>query len=447
MAQAQSYIPPDRPTNSRSLWERARLVSPMGAQGEGKYYPPYPHFIARAFGAKIWDADGREYIDYWNGAGPCVLGHGDPEVNIAVFESIARHGVLFCAPHEAEVALCETLAEFVPSAEMSAFLNAGTDVLCMALRVARAATGRSIVVKFAGSYHGWYDSLLFNITSYDGPADNTGRYRPIAESSGIPEEAVNSVRVLEYNNIAAVEHLFEQEGCEIAAIVVEPIMHGPLAGCIPPVAGFLERLRALCTEHGSILVFDEILTGFRHDIGGTQRLCGVTPDLTAFGKAISNGFPLAALCGRRNVMENLSPHGGAYFSGTYNGNVTSVAAALATIAQLKDGTVHDRLWRLGDRLRDGFNEVFHRHGLKARSASYGSLVAIHFTDQPLCGFGDVVRSHDMTKSRDFVSFLYENGVYTKPRKVLRFAISGAHTPADIDQTVALSDAHFKKQRE
>jgi len=444
MAQASSYIPADRTPSSKSLWERARAVSPMGAQGEGKYYSPYPHFIRRAAGSRIWDADGFEYIDYWNGAGPCVLGHGDPTVNQAVTESIGEHGVLFCAPHEGEVELCETLAAHVPCAEMSAFLNAGTDVLCMALRTARAATGRRLIVKFAGSYHGWYDSLLFNITSYDGPADNQGRYRPIAESSGIPQDATDAIRVLEYNNTAAIERLFEQEGDAIAAVVVEPVMHGPLAGSIPPNTGFLERIRELCTKHGAVLVFDEILTGFRHDIGGAQKLCGVTPDLAAFGKAISNGFPIAALCGKRSVMRQLSPDGRAYFSGTYNGNVTSVAAALATIAQLKDGKIHRRLWDLGARLRDGFNRVFEDRQVEAKASNYGSLVAIHFSRQPLQNFGDVVRLHDPSRSREFVSFLYENGIYTKPRKVLRFAISAAHQPADIDRTIELADAYFEK---
>jgi glutamate-1-semialdehyde 2,1-aminomutase len=439
-----SYVPDTLTTKSKSLWQRARAVSPMGAQGEGKYYSPYPHFIQRAAGARIWDADGREYIDYWNGAGPCVLGHGDSHVHKAVSDSLAARGVLFCAPHEPEVELCEALAAHIPCAEMSAFLNAGTDVLCMALRAARAVTGRHLIVKFAGSYHGWYDSLLFNITSYDGPPDNEGRYRPIAESSGLPEEATRAIRVLEYNALAAVERLFERDGDQIAAVVVEPIMHGPLAGCIAPKGGFLERIRELCSQHGSVLVFDEILTGFRHDIGGAQRLCGVIPDLAAFGKAIANGFPIAALCGRRAVMRQLSPDGKAYFSGTYNGNVTSVAAALATIGQLRDGTVHRRLWTLGEQLRNGLNHVFKRHEIKANATSYGSLVAIHFTRAALENFGDVVRSHDPSQSRELVSYLYENGIYTKPRKVLRFAVSGAHTADDIDRTVAVVDQYFRK---
>jgi glutamate-1-semialdehyde 2,1-aminomutase len=439
-----SYVPTAQTSASKALWERARAVSPMGAQGEGKYYSPYPHFIRRAAGSRIWDADGREYIDYWNGAGPCVLGHGDPYVNEAVSDSLAKHGVLFCAPHESEIELCETLAAHVPCAEMSAFLNAGTDALCMALRVARTTTRRPLVVKFAGSYHGWYDSLLFNITSYDGPVDNEGRYRPIAESTGIPKEAANTIRVLEYNAVTAVERLFEREGDQIAAVVVEPVMHGPFAGCIPPKSGFLERLRELCSRHGAILIFDEILTGFRHDIGGAQKLCGVTPDLAAFGKAISNGFPIAALCGKRAVMQQLSPGGKAYFSGTYNGNVTSVAAALATIRQLRNGPIHHRLWALGERLRDSLNGIFKRNEVIANATSYGSLVAIHFTHAPLDGFGDVVRSHDPSRSRELVSFLYENGIYTKPRKVLRFAISAAHEPEDIDRTADVVDHFFRK---
>jgi glutamate-1-semialdehyde 2,1-aminomutase len=438
---ANAYDPNPAANRTHALWERARAVSPMGAQGDGKYYAPYPHFIARADGARLWDADGQTFIDFWNGAGPCVLGHGDAAVGEAVARAAAERGVLYSAPHELELQLCETLAQIIPCAEMSALLNAGSDILCMALRVARAATGRTLLVKFAGSYHGWYDAFLFNVSSFDGPPANDGQYRPLAESTGLPPSAVENVRVLDYNDTEAVKTLFAAEGDQIAAVVVEPVMHGPVTGSIDPLPGFLETLRSLCDTHGAVLIFDEILTGFRHALGGGQSMLGVVPDLAAFGKALSNGYPIAALCGRADLLRQLSPSGQAFFSGTYNGNVLSVAAALATIERLQDGTVFRHIHALGDRLRSGLDEVFRARGVAAHARACGSMVAIHCSERRLNSFGDVMLYHDMSVSPPLMAHLFGHGVYLKPRKVLRFAISAAHTEADIDRTVDLADGH------
>ena len=359
-----------------------------------------------------------------------------------VAETIETTGVVFCAANELEVELGETLGRLIPCAEMSAFLNAGSDVLYMAARLARAATGRRILVKFAGSYHGWYEDLLFNVSSYAGPADNRGLYQPIPESDGTGREAAEQIRVLDFNDIAAIEHLFESEGDEVAGIVVEPVMHGPLTGCITPLPGFLERLRDLCTAHGSLLIFDEILTGFRHHLGGSQTLYGVTPDLAAFGKAIANGHPLAALCGRRAVMEHLAPAGRAFFSGTYNGNVASVAAALATIERLADGAVLAHVWRLGARLGTGLDEIFARRSIAATARTYGSVVALHHSDRVLTSFGDVWRHHDMSFAADLATFMFDSGLYAKPRRTQRLLVSGAHTEAEIDRTIECLDRFY-----
>jgi glutamate-1-semialdehyde 2,1-aminomutase len=441
----QSFTPSANTANSRRIWERARKVSPMGAQGEGKYYAPFPHFIERAEGAYLWDADQTRYIDYWNGAGPCILGHVDRHVEARVSSTIEANGVVFCAPNALEVELCETLARIVPCAEMSAFLNAGSDVLYMAVRLARAATGRQILVKFAGSYHGWHEDLLFNVSSYKAAADNRGLYAPIAESDGGGLEPAANIRVLDFNDLAAVEQLFTIEGAHIAGVVVEPVMHGPLTGCITPTAGFLERLRTLCTAHGSLLIFDEILTGFRHHLGGAQTLLGVTPDLAAFGKAIANGHPIAALCGRRAVMEHLAPAGRAFFSGTYNGNVASVAAALATIERLSDGLIFKHVWDLGARLGDGLNAIFARQGLEAHARTYGSVVAIHHSSRTLNSFGEVWRHHDMSFAAELATFMFDHGIYAKPRRTQRLLVSGAHTAADIDHTLDVFDDFYARR--
>ncbi|MCW6509279.1 aspartate aminotransferase family protein [Lichenifustis flavocetrariae] len=435
------FTPSSNTARSQALWERARKVAPMGAQGEGKYYAPYPHFIERGRGAYVWDADGNTYVDYWNGAGPGVLGHADPVVERRVAETIETQGVVFCAPNALEVELGETLSRIIPCAEMSAFLNAGSDVLYMAARLARAVTGRTILVKFAGSYHGWFEDLLFNVSSYEKPADNRGLYAPLSESIGTNTSAA-CIRVLDFNDMAAVEQLFETEGDNIAGLVVEPVMHGPLTGCITPLPGFLERLRELCTAHGSLLIFDEILTGFRHHIGGAQALLGVTPDLAAFGKAISNGHPIAALCGPRAVMEQLAPVGRAFFSGTYNGNVASVAAALATIERLSDGSVFAHIAAMGAKLGDGLNAIFDRYGIEANARVFGSVVALHHSNRTLHSFGDVWRHHDMSFASELATFMFDNGLYAKPRKTQRLLVSGAHTAADIDRTLDVFDRFY-----
>jgi glutamate-1-semialdehyde 2,1-aminomutase len=325
---------------------------------------------------------------------------------------------------------------------MSAFLNAGSDILCMAVRIARAATGRDLLVKFAGSYHGWHDDFVFNISSYGAPPDEHGAYEPIAESDGLMAGSIGSIRVLEFNHPTAARRLFEREGDRIAAVIVEPVMHGPATGSIAPKPGFLEELRSLCTGHGSVLIFDEILTGFRHALGGAQALLGVTPDLAAFGKALANGYPIAALCGRAELIGHLSPSGRAFFSGTYNGNVVSVAAAMATIGRLEDGVVFRHIDRLGERLADGLNACFESRGVGARARRFGSMVAIHFSDRTLESFGDVMRFHDLRSSARLAAHLLQDGVYLKPRKVLRFAISAAHSDDLIDETVRAVDRHL-----
>ena len=431
---------------SEALWQEARRHAPMGAQGEGKYYSPYPTFIDRARGSRLWDADGNEYIDYWNGAGPCVLGHAHPEVNQAVKDVIDERGVLFCAPHEWEMVLAKRISELVPSAEMSAFGCGGSDALCYAVRVSRLYTKRTKILKFEGSYHGWYDGLLFSVTPDLAAAGDDDRPTPVPESLGLPPESAQHITILQYNDEAAVEKLFAEHGSEYACVIVEPVMHGAGVGVLEPRPSFLRFLRDICTRHGVVLAFDEILTGFRHDIGGAQCLMNVSPDLTAFGKAMSNGFPICALSGRREVMSHMSPQGRAYFSGTYNGNIMCVAAALKTIELLADGTVHRKLWALGKRFADGVNASAQRLAIRVRARHYGSMVTVHFTDRELFNYRDVIRNHDKALNRAFVDWVNERGLYTKPRRVNRFAISAAHTEQDIDRSIQIVDGFLTRNR-
>lgn len=430
---------------SERLFEEARKYAPMGAHGEGKYYDPYPLFIDRAKGARLWDVDGNEYIDYWTAAGPAVLGHSHPAVNEAVKEAMDRHGILFCAPHEWEVRLARRISELVPSGEMSAFACGGSDALCFGVRAARTATGRTKILKFEGSYHGWYDGLLFNVSPDPGKAGADDAPESIPESEGLPPEAATHITILPYNDETLVERLLSAHGREYACIVVEPVMHG--LGCITPKPGFLQFLREICDRYGIVLLFDEILTGFRHDVGGAQKLMGVTPDLTAFGKAMSNGFPICALSGNRAIMSHLAPQGRAFFSGTYNGNIMCVAAALKTIDLLADGSAHRKLWALGRLMTEGINAIVSRLGLRARARHYGSIVSLYFSDRLLMNYREVMRSHDRTLNRAFIDWLTAHGIYTKPKRVNRFMLSAAHTEDDIHRTVEVVEAFLVKHQE
>jgi glutamate-1-semialdehyde 2,1-aminomutase len=430
---------------SEAMWREAMNYEPMGAQGEGKFYAPFPVFIQRARGSRLWDVDGNEYIDYWNGAGPCVLGHAEPTVNNAAKSVLDDYGVVYCAPHEWELNLAKKIAEVVPSGEMSAFGCGGSDALCYAVRAARAHTGRTKILKFEGSYHGWYDGLLFGIVPdiEDSGPDEAPLSRP--ESKGLPPEASQHITVLPYNDPAAVERVFKAEGDKYACLIVEPVMHGSGVGVIEPKAGYLKFLRDICTRYGIVLVFDEILTGFRHHVGGVQKLMGVTPDLTALGKALSNGFPICSLSGKREFVSELTP-GRAYFSGTFNGNIMCVAAALKTIEMLSDGTAHKKLWALGERLGKGVNDAAARLGIKVRARYYGSMVAVHFSDRDLWNYRDVLRNHDKTLNTALIAWVNDHGIYTKPRRCNRFAISTAHTEADIDRTVEVIESFMARHR-
>lgn len=434
-ALAKTNRPAISTKRSEALWKEACNYSPLGAQGEGKHYGPYPHFIDRAKGAYMWDADGNEYVDYWNGAGPSILGHSHPDVNQAVKDALDNHGITYCAPHQWELELAKKISQCVKGAEMSAFGAGGSDALCYAVRAARSKTGRLKIVKFEGAYHGWYDGLLFNVKPNLDKAGPDDAPISVAESSGLPPEATQYMTVLPFNDEAAVEKLFKAHGQEYACLLVEPVMHGTATGLVKPKPGFLKFLRDICTRHGVVLVFDEILTGFRHDIGGVQTLEGVVPDLTAFGKALSNGFPICSLSGKREFVNELMPAGKATFSGTFNGSIVCVAAALKTLEILSDPAIYKRMWALGERFSTGVNDSIKKLKIKAQAVSYGAMGAVFFTDRPIHNVRDILRHHDEKLNRAFVEYLWDHGVFLKPRRTARFALSAAHTEADIDRTI------------
>ncbi len=357
-----SIVEPQR-TRSSELIERASGFVPGGVHSGRRSIDP-PLCFRRARGAYLEDLDGRTYIDYQGGAGTVILGHSHPAVVERVAE-VARERVLFgVGTTEAEVELAATVVRHVPSVELALFCNSGSEATFNAIRLARAVTGREKLLKFQGCYHGFHDYVLRNVHSR---ADRVGRRDP--HSAGMLAAAVDSTLVCRFNDLADVEAAFERHPGEVAAVIVEPVAHnGP---GIVPRDGFLEGLRAICDREGALLVFDEIITGFRHHLGGYQAIAGVRPDLTTLGKAIANGFPFAVLGGRADLMERFNTRrgGDVVWAGTYNGNAIGVAASLATIEQLEDGEVHRHVFALGRRMREGLEAMTRRAGVPAVAAA------------------------------------------------------------------------------
>ncbi|MFG1850013.1 aspartate aminotransferase family protein [Micromonospora carbonacea] len=428
--------------NSRSapsgvtLAERARRVIPGGVNSGQRSIPGLTEMvIARASGARFWDADGRQYTDYHAAFGPPLLGHNDPDVNAAVAEAGTRVDLCGVAVTHGEIQLAETLAELVPSIEKVLLTSTGSEATFHALRVARAATGRRLVVKFQGCYHGWHDSVSLNVIS---APDRVGVPDPI--STGILPEVLDATLVLRFNDVVAVRAAFAAHGDDIAAVIVEPVPHN--VGCLLPDQEFLRALRDECTRAGSVLVFDEVITGFRHDLGGWQRISGVTPDLTTLGKAIANGYPIGALGGRADLMDLFSTRPGApaFFAGTYNGHPAVVAAALATLGKLRAEPVHEHVYRLGERARAGIREVLADLGVPAVVTGHGSVFVTYFMPGPAPRSYDDLLRNDAGMFIGYRRRMPEHGIFELPLNLKRNHISYAHTDADIDHLVEATRA-------
>jgi glutamate-1-semialdehyde 2,1-aminomutase len=424
----------DARSASASLLEQAARVIPGGVDSGRRRTNPAV-CPARAEGAYLWDVDGHRFIDYTGAAGTVVLGYSYPAVIERVAEAI-RDRVLFAiGTTEAEVALARKIVAHVPSAELALFCNSGSEATMHALRLARAVTGRQKLIKFQGCYHGFHDYLLLNNQS---SADRVGR--PDPGSAGVLPASVEATLVCRFNDLDDVRGAFRDHAGEIAAVFVEPVAHN--APGILPVPGFLEGLRAICDEHGAVLVFDEIITGFRHHLGGYQAICGVTPDLTTLGKGIANGFPIAVVAGRSDLMAryNTDPDGDVVFAGTYNGNAVGVEAALATLEVLEGGEVHPHLFALGARMREGLEAIAARAGVPAVACGYGSLFALCFMEGPVRSYDDILRND----TELFVAYrreLIKRGVLEIPdAKNSRSHLSFSHTYEDVDQTLDAAEA-------
>ncbi|MEV0587836.1 aspartate aminotransferase family protein [Nonomuraea sp. NPDC050310] len=413
--------------NQRVLSERASRVIPGGVNSGQRNVPGLSELvIAEAAGARFRDQDGREYVDYHAAFGPPLLGHNDPDVSAAVAEAGRTLDLCGVGVTSGEIELAETLAELVPGIEKVLLTSTGSEATFHALRVARAATGRRLVVKFQGCYHGWHDAVSLNVIS---APDRVGGHDPI--STGILPEVLDATLVLPFNDVEALRRAFAEHGADIAAVIVEPVPHN--VGALLPEQPFLEALRAECTRAGSVLVFDEVITGFRHHLGGWQAISGVTPDLTTLGKAIANGYPVGALGGRADLMDLFSsrPGGPAFFAGTYNGHPAVVAAALATLRKLRTEPVHEHVFRLGERIRTGLGEVFGSLGIPALVTGYGSVFVEYFLTGPARTYDDLLRN-DATMFIGYRRRLLDHGIFELPLNLKRSHVSYAHTDADVD---------------
>jgi glutamate-1-semialdehyde 2,1-aminomutase len=437
-------VPAER---SHALYESAKRVFPGGVNGASRGNTPFPLSLTGGNGATISDADGNEYVDFHCGFGSVLLGHGEARIRDAVRDIVNGGGVTFAASHPLEVELAGRIVSALPSAEKVVFACIGTEVTYHAIRLARVHTGRRRIVKFEGNYHGWHDYLYWSVRIDPENAGPAASPIPVPNSAGMSPEAGDELLISEYNDAERVAQLFAAHGSEIAALIIEPIFHN--GGVIMPDEGFLELCRNLCTRHGAVLIFDEVITGFRQGLGGAQQLLGVKPDLTTLGKAIANGFPIAVLAGREEVMADLAPVGGAYYSGTFNGHLLNVAAANRCCDILANDPPYERLAALGKTFHDAVTDAIDDMEIEARVDQLGSVWALYFTRDELRNYRDAARlaTGDTGELQiEYRSFMLGRGFYIHPHTVLRGYITAAHTPEQMEAAAAAT-ADFLKLNE
>ena len=400
-----------------------------------------PYAFTSARGASITDADGNDYIDYHAAFGAILLGHRAPEVDEAVRASLSRIDLPGIGVTEAEIELAELVTQAIPSVDQMIQLQSGSEAVVQAIRLSRAVTNRSLVVKFQGGFHGWSDPVARNVIS---PAERAYARDPL--SAGILESALDATLIAEFNDLLSVRALFEAHPDQIAAVILEPIPHN--VGALVPTQDFVEGLRALTTEHSAVLVFDEVITGFRHSLGGYQEICGVMPDLTTFAKALGNGYPVAGMGGRRELMQRFDSAGGdVLLAGTFNGNATSTAAAIATITYLRDHPdFYQRTHLLGDRMREGLRGIVADLGIAAQVVGFGGVFATYFLEGEVSGYRDLMRNNTAA----YIAFhrrMTERGCLMLPMSLKRNHISGAHTAEHVDRTLEAAAVVLRELRD
>ena len=421
---------------SSALFAKAQQSIPGGVNSPARAFKSVgrePVFITRGDGCRIWDTDRNEYIDFVGSWGPLLLGHRHPAVIAALAEALER-GTSFGAPTEAEVELANLIVGIVPSVEMVRLVNSGTEATMSALRVARGFTGRDMAVKFVGNYHGHVDSLLVKAGS--GLAT-----LGISDSAGVPDGFAKTTLPLPYNDIHAVEEAFSRHGGEIAAVILEPVVGN--MGCVPPMPGFLQRVRDLCSRDGAVLIFDEVMTGFRVALGGAQSLYGVTPDLTTLGKVIGGGLPIGAFGGRREIMEQVAPVGSVYQAGTLSGNPLAVAGGLSTLRYLRDyPEVYERVEESGARMQTGVMEAAGQVGIALTSNRVGSMLTFFFSSEEIRDWDGAATCDTEAFGRYFREMLAQ-GIYLPCSQYEALFIGACHSDVDIDRAIECARNAFR----
>lgn len=417
-----------------ALFARAQKTTPGGVNSPVRAFRSVggtPRFITHAEGPYFWDADGKRYIDYIGSWGPAIVGHAHPQVVKAVQEAAAR-GLSFGAPTQGEIEMAEEICRLIPSIEQVRLVSSGTEATMSALRLARGATGRDKIVKFEGCYHGHADSLLVKagsgLLTFGNPT-----------SAGVPEDFVKHTIVLDYNNVAQVEDAFDSMGDTIACVIVEPVAGN--MNLVKATPEFLQALRTLCTRHGAVLIFDEVMCGFRVGLGGAQEMYDIQPDLTALGKVIGGGMPVAAFGGRADLMHNMAPIGAVYQAGTLSGNPVAVAAGMATLKLVQEPGFYTRLSKQTAKLAAGLAEAARAAGVTFCADSVGGMFGIYFSAEPPKSYAEMMAG-DRAKFNEFFHGMLDEGVYFAPAAFEAGFVSARHDDGVIEETIAAARKVF-----
>lgn len=419
---------------SKKLFAAAKEVLPGGVNSPVRAFKAVglePVFVAKAKGSAIYDVDGNQYIDYVGSWGPMILGHAHPRI-IAAIQKAAEQGTSFGAPTELETEMARLVCAAVPSIEMVRMVNSGTEAVMGALRLARGFTGRPKILKFNGCYHGHSDSLLIKAGS---GVTTLG----LPDSHGVTAGTAQDTLTVEYNDLEAVKEVFDRMGEEIAAVIVEPIAGN--MGLVTPRAGFLAGLRQITSQYGALLIFDEVMTGFRVAYGGAQELYQIKPDITTLGKIIGGGLPVGAYGGRKEIMEQLAPSGPVYQAGTLSGNPLAMAAGREMLLALKEPHVYQRLEKISAELAAGLAEMAQKHGLPTSFKRVGSMFCCYFTEEEVYDFPSAATSH-LPRFKAYFKIMLENGIYIAPSQFEAGFVSLAHTIDDLDKTIDAADKAF-----
>jgi glutamate-1-semialdehyde 2,1-aminomutase len=417
---------------SKSLFARAKQHIPGGVNSPVRAFKAVggtPPFISKADGPYIFDVDGKRYIDYVQSWGPMVLGHNNPKIRQAVIAA-AANGLSFGAPTEAEVIMAEKVSELVPSMQVLRMVNSGTEATMSAIRLARGFTNRDKILKFEGCYHGHADALLVK-------AGSGALTFGVPSSPGIPADYAKHTLTVEYNNLDSVANAFEQHPEDIACIIVEPVAGN--MNCIPPVDGFLQGLRDICDQYGALLIFDEVMTGFRVARGGAQEKYNIKPDLTCLGKVIGGGMPVGAFGGKAEIMRHISPDGPVYQAGTLSGNPVAMAAGLASLGEIEKEGLYEQLTQTTQILAEGFKKLANKHGIPMSVNYAGSMFGLFFTDVERVTNYQQAISCNTEQFNHFYHGMLENGVYLAPASYEAGFVSAAHSDEIVQQTLAIAD--------